>query len=394
MGQVVCDADERFSTGVGEFDRVLGGGLAPGATVLLAGEPGIGKSTLTLQVASGVEGSGRDVVIVCGEESVGRVAARARRVGRLERARLSPAVHIDELLAHIAGADLAVVDSVQALVDPALPGGPGSVSQVRGCALRLAKAARDSGTVLLLVGHVTKDGSVAGPRVLEHIVDVICSFEGDKAQMLRTVRSVKNRFGPTGEVGVFEMTASGLREVPDASGLFLAGRGRETSGSAVACILHGSRPMMLEVQALVAPASAMTPRRVATGIETSRLSMMVAILEQRAGIMFAGRDVYASVAGGFKAAEPGVDLALALALAAGRRNLVAPAGLAAVGEVGLGGEVRAVSGIQVRLKEIERLGFRRVVASPSVEGYEGLTVHPVEDVRAAIEIAFERESSK
>lgn len=344
---------------------MLGGGLVEGSVVLLAGEPGVGKSTLILQAAAGMENMGKRVLLVCGEESLEQVADRARRLGTAQQIMLTPATEVEAVVDLLAGVDVALVDSVQTLRDRRSPGEAGSVSQVRNCAAALTRAARHTGAAVVLVGHISKDGSIAGPRALEHLVDVVLTFEGDRAHVLRTIRGVKNRFGATGELGVFEMGSGGLTEVPDASSLFLTERQTGVPGSAVGCVLEGRRPLALEMQALVVGTQAQQPRRVAQGIEGSRLGVALAVLQQRAGIRLTDCDVYASVAGGLRAAEPGIDLALCLALASARLERALPPGLAAVGEVGLAGEVRAVAGLEARTAELCRLGFTTILVPAS-----------------------------
>ena len=382
-------AHERLATGVAELDRVLGGGLVRGAAVLLAGEPGAGKSTLALQAAAGLEGAGASVLLICGEESVHQVAARARRLGGIQTARALAATDLSEVANHAQGFDVVVVDSIQTLATPELTGEPGSVTQVRGCTAALARQARELGSALVLVGHVTKDGSIAGPRALEHLVDAVLTFEGDRGQPLRLLRSSKNRFGGTAELGVFEMTERGLVEVGDASRLFLADRRPGIPGSAVGCVLEGRRPVALEVQCLVLDNPGGHLRRVAHGLERDRLEVTAAILERRAGLSFSRCDVFARVAGGFSAREPAVDLALALALASARLELPVPGDLVAIGEAGLSGEVRAVPDLPRRLRECARLGFARaVVGRSSGEGAgeppPGLTMHPVGELREVV----------
>jgi DNA repair protein RadA/Sms len=366
LASIEAAAHDRLATGMGELDRVLGGGLVRGSVVLLAGEPGAGKSTLCLQAAAGLEAKGLRVLLVCGEESVDQVAARARRLGGIRTTQAFSGTRIDEVLSHAEGFDVVVVDSIQTMSDPDLTGEPGSVTQVRGCASALARHARDSSVALLLVGHVTKDGAIAGPRVLEHLVDAVLTFEGDRGQSLRTLRSAKNRFGGTAELGVFEMKARGLVEVADASRLFLADRHVGVPGSAVGCLLEGRRAVALEIQSLVAPNDGPHPRRVAHGLERERLEVLAAVLQQRARIDLSKSDVFVRVAGGFRADEPAVDLALALALASSVTGAPVPPDLVAIGEVGLAGDVRAVPGIGTRLGECARLGFRRAVVGRSV----------------------------
>ncbi len=371
IGSVDPEPCQRIGTGLAELDRVLGGGLVRGSVVLIAGEPGVGKSTLLLQAAAGVEELGRGVLLVCGEESVEQVAARARRLGAPRRITLTPETEVGAIVPLMHGTDVVLVDSVQSLRASDSAGEPGSISQVRQCAAALTEAARDTGTALVLVGHITKDGSIAGPRALEHLVDVVVTFEGDRAHHLRTVRGIKNRYGATGELGVFQMGPSGLSEVPDASRFFLAERHKDAAGSAVGCIIEGRRCLALEIQALVMPCKPpAVPRRVAQGLESARVGVAMAVLQQHCRIQVADYDVYASVAGGLRAAEPGIDLPLCLALASSRRNEPIPAGVAAVGEVGLAGELRSVPGLPARVKELFRLGFATVIA-PGVQGNNG-----------------------
>jgi DNA repair protein RadA/Sms len=365
IGEVLAAPAERLKTGMAELDRVLGGGLVRGSVVLLAGEPGVGKSTLMLQLAAGVERSGRKVLLVCGEESPDQVAARSKRLGILLATRLTTGTDARSIVGLMSQTDVLLVDSIQTIRDPETSGEPGSVGQVRSCAAQLTQKARSSGTVVVLVGHICKDGSIAGPRALEHLVDVVITFEGDRGQVLRTVRGVKNRFGPTAEIGVFQMGATGLVEVPDASRLFLSQRNTSVAGSAVGCALEGRRPVALEIQTLIVPTRAPVARRVAQGLEPARLGVALAVLDQRAGLKLVDWDVYASVAGGVRAAEPGIDLALALALASSKLHRPVPSRLAAVGEVGLAGDVRAVPGMEARVGELVRLGFTRVVIPQS-----------------------------
>ncbi|MGH2706163.1 MAG: DNA repair protein RadA [Actinomycetota bacterium] len=385
LAQVEFENRTRMPTGLGELDRVLGGGFVPGSIVLLAGEPGVGKSTLMLQAAAGIEASGRAVLLVCGEESVEQVAGRAARVGGLVATRATPSTDLEQVLACAPEAGVVIVDSIQTMRHPEQAGEAGSVTQVRACAAALARHARASGSAIVLVGHSTKDGSVAGPRALEHLVDAVLTFEGDLGHALRTVRATKNRFGATAELGVFEMRATGLAEVPDASALFLADRIAGIPGSCVACVMEGRRPVAVEVQTLVAEANG-PARRVASGLDTARVGVMAAVLARRAELSFAQQDIWASVAGGLRVTEPGIDLALALALAGSLKERPIPPEVVAIGEVGLGGEVRSVPGTDRRLAEAARVGFRRAVIPRSATGPTAMPVQRVRDVREAVEL--------
>ena len=355
-------------TGVPELDRVLGGGLVPGSVTLLGGEPGIGKSTLLLQTLAALAENGSTALLVSAEESKQQVRLRAERLETLP-ARLYivsetslPAIieALDEVRP-----DYLVVDSIQTVFDPELGSAPGSVAQVRDCAHALLREAKQRGTAVVLVGHVTKDGSLAGPRVLEHVVDTVLSFEGDRHHALRLLRAVKHRFGGTGELGVFEMRGDGLIGVADPSALFLGDRRPGVAGSAVVPTIEGHRPLLVELQALVSPTSLPQPRRSAQGVDSGRLSLLMAVLAQRVGVAFGTADVYASAVGGARIDEPGADLPLALALTSSLTGNALPANLVAVGEVGLGGELRQVSQMQRRLAEASRLGFTRAVVPAS-----------------------------
>ncbi|HEX2053397.1 MAG TPA: DNA repair protein RadA [Actinomycetota bacterium] len=372
IGSISSEPARRTSTGIAELDRVLGGGLVPGSVVLLAGEPGVGKSTLLLQAAAGVEQLGKEVLLVCGEEAIEQVAARAHRLGAPRRTVLTAETEVGSIVPLLKQADVVLVDSIQSLRGSQSGGEPGSVAQVRQCAAVLTEAARDTGAALVLVGHITKEGSIAGPRALEHLVDVVLTFEGDRGHHLRTIRGIKNRYGATGELGVFQMGPKGLSEVPDASQFFLAERSSDAAGSAVGCIIEGRRALALEIQALVMPCKPpAVPRRVAQGLESSRVGVSMAVLQQHCGVQLSECDVYASVAGGLRAAEPAIDLPLCLALASSRSGRPVPSGVAAVGEVGLAGELRSVPGLPLRVNELFRLGFETVIA-PVVSSADGI----------------------
>jgi DNA repair protein RadA/Sms len=375
---------------VGELDRVLGGGLVPGSVTLLGGEPGIGKSTLTLQAAAGVVRAHGPCLLVSGEESAEQVSSRACRLGATPEGLYVLAERVlPDIDAVVRGLEpvMVVVDSIQTTTHPDVAGSAGSVSQVRECAHALVHMAKTTGTAVVLVGHVTKEGDLAGPRVLEHAVDTVLSFEGDRHHALRMLRVVKHRFGPAQELGVFEMRADGLADVPDPSGLFLADRRPGLAGSAVTAVLEGARPLLVEVQALVVGTNAPMPRRSAQGVDTGRLGMLLAVLERHADIALTKADVYVSVAGGLRVGEPGVDLAVAVAAAGASGGFGTLDGTVVVGELGLGGEVRQVAHGVRRLAEAARLGFRRAVVPRGTPGVEGMQVVCVDDVRAAVAAA-------
>ncbi len=362
------DWSPRSATGIAEFDRVLGGGLVPGSAVLIGGDPGIGKSTMLLQVVARLAEQA-DCVYVSGEEALDQVRMRAIRLG-VEQApvRLAAATNVRDILASIDGPDapkVLVIDSIQTMYVDALDSSPGTVSQVRASAQELIRVAKKRGMAVLLVGHVTKEGTIAGPRVLEHMVDTVLYFEGERGHQFRILRSVKNRFGPTDEIGVFEMTERGLDEVTNPSALFLGERHDDVSGASVFGGMEGTRPLLVEIQALVAPSPFGTPRRAVIGWDSGRLAMITAVLEARCGVSFAGSDVYLNVAGGLKISEPAADLAVAAALLSSLSGIPAPAACVIFGEIGLSAEVRAVSHTDGRLKEAAKLGFSRALIPSS-----------------------------
>lgn len=359
-----ADAPRRPS-GVGEFDRVLGGGIVPGAAILLSGEPGVGKSTLLLEVASRAARDGHRVLYVSAEESTAQVRLRAERTGALhDELYLASETDLATLIGHVddVSPTLLIVDSVQTVSSSLSDGLAGHPSQVREVAATLIRIAKERSLPVMIVGHVTKDGSIAGPRLLEHLVDVVCQFEGDRQTSLRFVRALKNRFGPTDEVGCFEMTGDGIAEVADPSGLFL-GTGAPVSGTCVTVAVEGRRALPVEVQALVIPSATPNPRRVVNGVEASRVAMILAVLERRANLALAQRDVYVSTVGGVKLVEPAADLAIALAIASAASDRALPARTAAFGELSLSGEVRAVSHGAQRRTEAGRLGYRTLLDS-------------------------------
>lgn len=361
------DATEtpRRTTGLKEFDRVLGGGLVPGSAVLVGGDPGIGKSTLLLQAMATLARQGADAVYISGEEAIDQVRMRAQRLGLADApVALGAETNIRDILATLQDGkrpDAVVIDSVQTMWSDALESAPGTVSQVRASAQELVRFAKKSGAAIIIVGHVTKDGQIAGPKVVEHMVDTVLYFEGERGHHFRVLRAVKNRFGPANEIGVFEMAAGGLMEVANPSALFIGERDRETSGTAVFAGIEGTRPVLVEIQALVAQSALGTPRRAVVGWDSGRLSMVLAVLEARCGLTIGGQDVYLNVAGGLRIGEPAADLAVAGALISSLSGNAIPPDTVIFGEISLSGTVRPVSQMEARLKEAEKLGFKRAI---------------------------------
>ncbi|WP_324649484.1 DNA repair protein RadA [Georgenia sp. H159] len=397
IADVDVDTARARPTGVGELDRVLGGGIVPGAVVLLAGEPGAGKSTLLLDVAArAAEQSTGQVLYVTGEESASQVRLRAERIGALaERLLLTAENDLATVLGHIEAAEpsLVVVDSVQTIASGQVDGAAGGVSQVREVAAALIGAAKKRHIPVVLVGHVTKDGSLAGPRVLEHLVDVVCQFDGDRHSRLRLLRATKNRYGPTDEVGCFELSDTGIRGLADPSGLFLSdARTTPVPGTCASVSLEGRRPMPTEIQALVAASSLSNPRRTTSGVDGSRTAMTLAVLQARLGLDLTGRDVYVSTVGGARAVEPAVDLAVALSVASAASDRPLVGGVVAIGEVGLTGDVRATVGVQRRLSEAARLGFTTALVprhgAEQLKAVAGIRVRPVANVQEALLVAL------
>lgn len=391
IGEVEVDHAPRMPTGIRELDRVLGGGLVPGSLVLLGGDPGIGKSTLLLQALDGLARGGRRVLYVSGEESVQQTALRAGRLGARSRdLHVLAETELERVLKEAEAMRPAVlaVDSVQTMHSAALDSIPGSLGQVRETAGRLLTFAKTRGVPVLLVGHVTKDGALAGPKTLEHVVDCVLYFEGERTHNYRVLRTTKNRFGSTNELGVFEMRAEGLGEVANPSALFLAERPLGAPGSVVVASVEGSRPILVEIQALVAHASGV-PRRTALGIDPNRVSLLLAVIERRAGIDVLGQDVFVNVAGGVRLSEPASDLGVLAAVASSARGRPVDAHTLCFGEVGLAGEVRAVAGIELRLNEAHKLGFRRCVlpelSRARLTGSSELELVGVRDVGAALD---------
>jgi DNA repair protein RadA/Sms len=362
---------ERILTGVEEFDRVVGGGLVRGSAVLLAGDPGVGKSTLLLQAVALAARRGARCAYISGEEAAEQIRARARRMNLADApVSLAAETNLRAILEALKrdNFDIAVLDSVQTLWSEAHEAGPGSVTQVRACAGELVRLAKKRGTAVIMVGHVTKDGQIAGPRVVEHMVDAVVSFEGERGYPFRILRSTKNRFGPADEIGVFEMGDAGLAEVRNPSALFLSDGGTRAAGAAVFAGIEGSRPVLVEFQALVAPSVYGTPRRAVVGWDSGRLAMVMAVLEARCGLGFAERDVYLNVAGGLRITEPAADLAAAAALASSALETALPQDCVVFGEISLSGDVRAVSRSEMRLKEAAKLGFARALAPQAAKG--------------------------
>ncbi|WP_457796398.1 DNA repair protein RadA [Methylocystis sp. S23] len=382
-------AAARIVTGINEFDRVTGGGFVPGSALLLGGEPGIGKSTLLIQACAALARRGARVIYISGEEAVAQVRLRAGRLNLADApVELASATQVEDILATCATGEraaLIVIDSIQTMHTDVAPAAPGTVTQVRASAQALLRHAKTSGSTIMLIGHVTKDGQVAGPRVVEHMVDAVLSFEGDAAHHFRMLRASKNRFGATGEIGVFEMTGLGLAEVANPSAIFLAGRDASAPGAAVFAGMEGQRPMLIEIQALVAPTSLGTPRRAVVGFDQNRLSMILAVLEAHGGLKLGMHDVYLNVAGGMRADEPAGDLAAAAALVSSLTGAALPADQAFFGEIGLSGAVRPVIHAGMRLREAQKLGFHQAVLAQGQQinaddRRAGLALRPCADV--------------
>lgn len=385
----------RLATGIPECDRVLGGGIVPGSLTLIGGDPGIGKSTLMLQASHYLAEHGAPVLYVSGEESFAQTRLRAQRLGTLsDNLLLLTETNSESIRRAVKDGNygLVIIDSIQSVYTPRVGSAPGSVAQVREAASEFLTLAKGEGTPIFLVGHVTKDGAIAGPRVLEHLVDTVLYFEGEGKQALRILRAVKNRFGSTNEIGVFEMTESGLCEVPDPSALFLNERPNGVSGSVVFPSIEGTRPVLVEVQALVGEPAAGTPRRTVAGVNPNRVSLILAVLEKRGGYHFADRDVFVNVAGGVRLEEPAADLAVAIALVSSLREAPAPSTLTAFGEAGLTGEVRGVGSARQRVAEASKFGFTTCILPKSSAGDAGdsaVTLLPASGIVQAIDIAME-----
>jgi DNA repair protein RadA/Sms len=380
---------ERIVSGVAEFDRAIGGGIVPGSAMLVGGDPGIGKSTLLLQIGAKLATNGRDVVYVSGEESAEQVRLRAIRLGLGKSpVKLAAATSVRDVLTTLDGdsPDLLVIDSIQTMHSDLIEGAPGTVSQVRASAQELVRFAKERGTAVVLVGHVTKDGTIAGPRVLEHMVDTVLSFEGERSHQYRILRALKNRFGGTDEIGVFAMESEGLSEVPNPSALFLTRRGEPVSGTSVFPALEGSRPVLVEIQALtVRLASGATPRRAAVGWDSGRLAMILAVLEARCGLSFGTTEVYLNVAGGYRLSDPAADLAVAAALVSALSERPVPSEAVIVGEIALSGEIRPVAHAPLRLKESAKLGFEEAWVPKEVKPVDGISLAHFGSLRALVD---------
>ena len=385
-----AELPQRLSSGIAEFDRAIGGGIVAGSAMLVGGDPGIGKSTLLLQVAARIASAGGSAIYVSGEEAADQVRLRARRLG-LGGApvQLAAATSVRDILTTMADSgppSLLVIDSIQTMHSDLIEGAPGTVSQVRASAHELIRFAKASGTAVVLVGHVTKDGSIAGPRVLEHMVDTVLGFEGERSHQYRILRASKNRFGGTDEIGVFAMDESGLIEVPNPSALFLTERGEAVSGTSVFPALEGTRPVLVEIQALtVRLASGATPRRAAVGWDSGRLAMVLAVLEARCGMSFASAEVYLNIAGGYRLSDPAADLAVAAALVSALSERPVPANCVILGEIALSGEIRPVAHLPLRLKEAAKLGFEKAWIPAGADPGKGIAIERFANLRGLVE---------
>ena len=395
ISEITIGEHHRHGTGIGEFDRVLGGGIVPGSVVLIGGDPGIGKSTILTQVANNLSRTGETTLYISGEESPEQIKLRANRLGvATDKLYLASETNIEQVEACIRSLKpgAVIIDSIQAMYDPALESAPATVSQVRSCTAILTGIAKSTNTPVFIVGHVTKEGAIAGPRVLEHIVDTVLYFEGDRHQSYRILRAVKNRFGSTDELGIFEMREEGLIEVANPSEILLSERPLHGPGSVVAATIEGTRPLLVEVQALVAPSYFSAPRRMATGVDYNRTMLILAVLEKRVGISMANQDVYVNIAGGVKVMEPAVDLAIAVAVASNLKDIPVDPNTVVLGEVGLAGEVRGVSQVDKRINEASRLGFARAIipahSTQKAGKHSGIQVIGVESVFRAVEAAI------
>ena len=395
LDSVEVKETDRIKTGVGEFDRVLGGGIVDGTLILIGGDPGIGKSTLMLQVLSSLSASGKKCLYVSGEESVRQISMRGKRLNSHGASMFVVSeTDLDSILAMVERAkyDALVIDSIQTVFHPDVSSTPGSVTQIREAAMQFMRLAKTTGLPVFLVGHVTKVGAIAGPRIMEHMVDTVLYFEGDKSHVFRILRAVKNRFGSTNEIGVFEMNEKGLIEVPNPSAVFLAERSAVSPGSVVTSCMEGTRPILVEIQGLVSSSGLGTPRRTILGLDNHRVALIVAVMEKRLGMNLSGLDIFMNVIGGVKIVEPAVDLAIAAALASTFLDKPVDKGTTLIGEIGLTGEIRAVGHVQARIKEASKMGFTKCLVPSStikqLSKIKGMTIESVSFLKDAMEVLF------
>ncbi len=395
MDSIEFEEDPRIQTGIKEFDRVLGGGIVRGTLVLIGGDPGIGKSTLMLQVFSKLARSGKKALYISGEESIRQIKMRGDRLSSGSTTMLVAAeTDLDSIIgmANDEKPDAMVVDSIQTVYNPEISSTPGSVTQIREASIRLMNMAKQSGIPLFLVGHVTKVGAIAGPRIMEHMVDTVLYFEGDRSHVFRILRAVKNRFGSTNEIGVFEMKEKGLAEVPNPSAVFLAERSINAPGSVVTASMEGTRPILVEIQGLASSSGFGNPRRTVLGLDQNRVALIAAVMEKRLGINLSGLDIFMNVAGGVKVSEPAADLGIAVALASSFLDNPVKEGTIVIGEVGLTGEIRAVGHVEARVKEAAKMGFMRCIlpenSKKQVPDIKGITIHGITSLKQVMELLF------
>jgi len=395
IDSVAVEDSDRIKTGIAEFDRVLGGGLVDGSLILIGGDPGIGKSTLMLQVLSKLSETGKKCLYVSGEESVRQLSMRGKRLNSKGSSLFVVSeTDLESILAMVEGAkyDALVIDSIQTVFHPDVSSTPGSVTQIREAAMQFMKLAKTTGVPVFLVGHVTKVGAIAGPRIMEHMVDTVLYFEGDKSHVFRILRAVKNRFGPTNEIGVFEMNEKGLTQVPNPSAVFLSERSAIAPGSVVTACMEGSRPILVEIQGLVSSSNLGTPRRTVLGLDNHRVALIVAVMEKRLGMNLSGLDIFMNVAGGVKIVEPAADLAIAAALASSFLDKPVDKHTTLIGEIGLTGEIRAVGHVQARIKEASKMGFTKCLVPGStikqLSKIKGMTIESINFLKSAMEVLF------
>lgn len=398
INSITIKHEERFSSGINELNRVLGGGIVRGSLVLVGGDPGIGKSTLLLQVSESVAQSGKKVLYISGEESESQIKMRAERLNaKSENLYIMAENNLNIIEHNLEGfdPDLIILDSIQTVFTPDIASAPGTVSQIKEGTSRFMRISKKMGISTLVVGHVTKEGALAGPKIMEHMVDTVLYFEGERYNTYRLIRAVKNRFGSTNELGVFEMSEKGLQELENPSKALISEKPENASGSVIVSTVEGTRPMLLELQALVSPTSFGIPRRTATGIDFNRVNLLLAVLEKRAGMQIQNQDVYLNIVGGIKINEPSMDLGVILAVASGFRNIPISGEVAVTGEVGLTGEIRGVSYIEKRISECRKLGFKKIIIPKSnyeaVKDVKGIEIWPVENVRQAINMVLRGE---